>query len=108
MNGRSVSSSPPIPPSISFTYIYDDDDDDDDDISMMISTVADDEKHLDAVADDDSEQVVGIAGVHQGGGGQVRLIPHLEHHVEHVKHDHTKDMTFYNDREWVIFENRST
>ena len=66
---------------------------------LMISTVAHDEKYLDAVADDDPEQVVGVAGVHQGGGGQVRLIPHLEHHVQHVKHDHTKGMTFYIDRE---------
>ena len=66
---------------------------------MMISTVADDEKHLDAVADNHPEQVVGIAGVHQGGGGQVRLIPHLEHQVQHAKHDHTKDMAFYIDRE---------
>ena len=61
----------------------------------MTSTVDDDEKYLDAVTDDDPEQVVGIAGVHQGGGGQVRLIPHLEHHDEHVKRDHTKGMTFY-------------
>ena len=75
--------------------------------TMMISTVADDEKHLDAVADDHPEQVVGVACVHQGGGGQVRLIPHLEHNVEHVRHDHTKDMTFYIDRERVIFEERS-
>ena len=63
--------------------------------------------NLDAVADDDPEQVVGVAGVHQGGGGQVRLIPHLEHHVQHVKHDHTKNMKFYIDRERVIFEDQS-
>ena len=63
--------------------------------------------NLDAVADDDPEQVVGVAGVHQGGGGQVRLIPHLEHHVQHVRHDHTKDMKFYIDRERVIFEDHS-
>ena len=67
---------------------------------MMTSTVADDEKYLDAVADDDPEQVVGIACVHQGGGGQVRLIPHLEH-------DHTKDITFHIDRERVIFKDHS-
>ena len=33
--------------------------------------------HLDAVADDDAQQVVDVAGLDEGGGGKVGLIPHL-------------------------------
>ena len=33
--------------------------------------------HFDAVADDDAQQVVDVAGVDEGGGGKVRLVPHL-------------------------------
>ena len=33
--------------------------------------------HFDAVADDDAQQVVGIAALNEGGGGEVRLVPHL-------------------------------
>ena len=33
--------------------------------------------YFDAVADDDAQQVVDIAGIDEGGGGKVRLVPHL-------------------------------
>ena len=33
--------------------------------------------HFDAVADDDAQQVVDVAGLDEGGGGKVGLIPHL-------------------------------
>ena len=33
--------------------------------------------HFDAVADDDAQQVVDVAGVDEGGGGKVRLVPYL-------------------------------
>ena len=33
--------------------------------------------HFDAVADDDAQQVVDVAGLDEGGGGEVRLVPHL-------------------------------
>ena len=33
--------------------------------------------HFDAVADDDAQQVVDVAGLDEGGGGEVCLVPHL-------------------------------
>ena len=33
--------------------------------------------HFDAVADDDAQQVIDVAGLDEGGGGEVRLVPHL-------------------------------